>query len=88
MSVKIQNSLQAAAKRVTTSPAASCAAVRKASSPVTTSTASVRVTAQVRGQRCISDPLASCLPVELDLQQLFQESWDFPVKAKHDSFQL
>lgn len=88
MSVKTQNSLRYAAKNVTTSPAASCAAVRRASTPKTTSTASVRVTAQVRGQCCISDPLASCLPVESDLQQLFQESWDFPVKEKHYSLQL
>ncbi|XP_042607767.1 vitamin K-dependent protein S-like isoform X2 [Cyprinus carpio] len=48
MSVKTQNSLRDAAKNVTTSPAASCAAVRRASTPKTTSTASVRVTAQVR----------------------------------------
>lgn len=88
MSVKTQYSLRAAAKSVRTSPAASCAAVRRASTPKTTSTASVRVTAQVRGQCCISDPLASCLPVESDLQQLFQESWDFPVKEKHYSLQL
>ncbi len=87
MSVKTQNSLQAAAKRVTTWPAASCAAVRRASTPppTTTSSASVRVTAQVRGQ---GSALASCLPDESELQQLFQEYGDFPVNEKHDSLQL
>ncbi len=87
MSVKTQNSLQAAAKRVTTWPAASCAAVRRASTPppTTTSSASVRVTAQVTGQ---GSARASCLPDESELQQLFQESWDFPVNEKHDSLQL
>ncbi len=76
MSVTTQNSLQAAAKRVTTWPAASCAAVRRASTPppTTTSSASVRVTAQVTGQ---GSARASCLPDESELQQLFQESWDF-----------
>lgn len=85
MSVKTQYSLRAAAKSVRTSPAASCAAVRRASTSTTTSTASVRVTAQVRGQR---SALASCLPDESELQQLFQESWHFPVKEKHNSLQL
>lgn len=55
MSVKTQNSLRAATKCVTTSPGASCAAARRASTHTTTSTASVSVTgqrSQVRGQPC------------------------------------
>lgn len=94
MSVKTQNSMRAATKFVTTSPGASCAAVRRASTHTTTSTASVSITAQVTGHRSqISHALssrgvkcaglfASRLPDEFEL---FQEFWDFPVKEKHDS---
>lgn len=94
MSVKTQNSLRAATKCVTTSPGASCAAVRRASTHTTTSTASVSITAQGTGHRSeVSHALSSAgvkcaglfasgLPDEFEL---FQEFWDFPVKEKHDS---
>lgn len=94
MSVKTQNSLRAATNYVTTSPGATCAAVRRASTHTTTSTALVSITAQVTGHRSqvshavssggvkCAGLFASRLPDEFEL---FQEFWDFPVKEKHDS---